>query len=346
MFNSTYVHDLSPFLIEFSPGIGLRWYGLSYLAGFAGLYFIARYFASRVHENFTAERAGDFVFAVAVGTIIGGRLGYCLLYDPSLFLRFSRQFPFWGLLEIHKGGMASHGGIAGAIAACYLFARRNDLPWRSILDVCATAAPLGACFGRLANFINGELVGRPCPPGLPWAVKFPQDILLWPAESREQLFSLSSVVPQLGIPAQDWRSLVTENPAGSFVQNTLYRIIEKIQYGDATLKTALEPLLLARHPSQLYEACMEGLLLFCITLWLWKKHLAPGLISAWVFVLYPLFRIAGEQFRLPDAQIGFQLWGLTRGQWLSIAMLAAALFYMLVIRGAPTLTKTKRGSNQ
>src|SRR5690606_2859466 len=105
------------------------------------------------------------------GTLIGGRLGYCLFYKPELLISFSSGFPFWGVLEVHKGGMASHGGILGIMVACWLFARREKIPTLHAIDVAAFGGQWGVIYGRIANFINGELYGREASEGFKWAVK-------------------------------------------------------------------------------------------------------------------------------------------------------------------------------
>ncbi len=333
----SYVHNLQPFAIQFAPGLGVRWYGLAYLAGFFAAYWVVRKFATRIGSNMPLERTSDFIFAIALGTIIGGRLGYCFLYDQSLFLKFSSTFPFWGVLEIHHGGMASHGGIIGIVVACLLFARKNKYATLPLLDLLALAGPIGIFFGRIANFINGELVGRPCSADLPWAVKFPQDILLWPSLEPIRLNSLSPIVEKLGVDHQAWIDMLRTNPLGSNVERILWRIISKIQMGDHALQSLLAPLLTPRHPSQLYEALLEGLVLFLILLAVWSKVKKPGVVSASFVVAYAIVRIIGEQFRMPDIQIGFQWLDLTRGQWLSLLMLAVGLG-LLAIASLPKKT--------
>lgn len=316
-----YVDSLNPYAIQFGSSFGIRWYGLSYLAGFVVGYYVFLWLARRGRTPLRPELVGDFIFSVALGTIIGGRLGYCLFYDQSLLIKFSGIFPFWGLFEVHHGGMASHGGIVGIITACYLFARKHQLPALRLLDLAALAGGIGIFFGRIANFINGELVGRPCSPDLPWAVKFPQDIFLWPFEAPQRLYDLAPVVAKLGIPETTWRTAIEHSPGGPLVEATLSRIVSSIQAGNDSLTLALAPFLTPRHPSQLYEALLEGAFLFIAMLWLWRKPRQPGVITGSFLVLYSIVRIIGEQFRMPDPGIGFQLFGLTRGQWLSIAML-------------------------
>jgi phosphatidylglycerol---prolipoprotein diacylglyceryl transferase len=327
---TAFVHDLNPFLIRFGDSFGIRWYGLSYLAGFATAYFIFRWAASSGRIGLSLQKAGDLVFVLALGTIIGGRLGYCIFYDPQLLVRFSGQFPFWGLLEIHHGGMASHGGIIGIITACIIFARRNGLSALSTMDLAALASPPGIFFGRLANFINGELVGRAAPSNLPWAVKFPQDILLWPYQEPARLASLSPIVVRLGVPEEVWTKAIQSDPAGRLVEPILGRIVTAVQSGNYQIRDLLAPLLTARHPSQLYEALLEGLVLFLIMLVLWWKPKNPGAIAASFIVCYALLRTFVERFRMPDANIGFQLLGLTRGQWLSIGMLGLGAIFLYV----------------
>ncbi len=320
-----YLHTLNPFAIHFSGNIGIRWYGLAYVAGFLIGYWIIRRLAQRHLSQLNVEQAGDFVFNVALGTIIGGRLGYCFFYSPELFLKFTSSVPFWGVLAINEGGMASHGGIIGIIVACILYARKHKVSSLHLFDITTLGGTAGIFFGRIANFINGELVGRPIESAVPWAVKFPQDILLWPNRDPERLSALASVVNKLGISESTWWNWIGNTPPnpGNWwnIQGTLVRIIDAVQGGNTAVQEALKPILLARHPSQLYEALLEGLFLFVTLSFIWRKPQKPGVIAGWFFVLYSLVRIIGEQFRMPDAHIGYQLFGLTRGQWLSLGML-------------------------
>lgn len=166
-----WVHDLDPFLLRISGDIGIRWYGVSYLVGILlGWWLLARW-ARRGRLPLTAEQVGDFAMAVAIGMVAGGRLGYALFYEPTLFVTFSDHFPWWRLLAVHEGGMASHGGMLGMALAVWWWSWR----WRRSLlvlgDALAAVGPLGIACGRLANFINGELWGRPWDG--PWAVIFP-----------------------------------------------------------------------------------------------------------------------------------------------------------------------------
>ena len=321
MSSAGFIHTLDPYALQFGGGFGLRWYGLSYLAGFLAGYLVFMWLARAGRTPLKAALVGDFVFAIALGTIVGGRLGFCIFYDPGLFLRLSSEFPFWGVFEVHRGGMASHGGIVGIIVACLWFAKKHGLRAGNLLDLAALAGGIGIFFGRIANFVNGELVGRPCSESLPWAVRFPQDILLWPIEEPQRLSTLGPMATKLGISDQVWQEATARAPDGPLVHQTLERIIALIQSGNQTLTQTLGPLLTPRHPSQIYEALLEGAFMFVAMLWLWRRPRKPGVITGWFLVLYPVVRILGEQFRMPDSGIGFQLFGLTRGQWLSFGML-------------------------
>jgi phosphatidylglycerol:prolipoprotein diacylglycerol transferase len=321
---TAWVHNLDPFAFHVGS-FGIRWYGLSYLAGFVAGYWIIRWLVTRAASPLSAAQVSDFVFAVAMGTIIGGRLGYCIFYSPDLFTQFSSSPPFWGVLALNRGGMASHGGIIGVCAGCYWFGRSRKIPLLHLMDLTVFGGTVGIFFGRIANFINGELVGRPVESAVPWAVKFPQDIYLWPTQAPERLQSLAPLAERAGVSSEQWSGWLKVMPfdgsAYHHVEQVLGDIVFKIQAGSMELREAIAPLLVARHPSQLYEALLEGLLLFLVLFFIWRKPRKPGVIGSWFLTLYACVRIFGEQFRMPDAQIGFQALGLTRGQWLSIGML-------------------------
>jgi phosphatidylglycerol---prolipoprotein diacylglyceryl transferase len=306
---AVYLHQLDPFALRLWGNVGIRWYGLSYVAGFIAAYLILYMLARRGRILLQPAAASDFIVAAALGTVVGGRVGYALFYDPALVIDFSGQFPFWGLLAMWKGGMASHGGIIGLVIACLRFARKHKLPTLHLFDLIALTGPVGIFFGRIANFINGELFGRECRPDLPWAVKFPQEMLDWKAPRLAELRAV------LG-PAQG-----QQDSSQQLVQQTL----DMIQRGNRAVIEAVEPLLPPRHPSQIYEALLEGLFMFAAMWILWRKPRKPGIVAGAFLVIYPVVRFIGEQFRTPDAHIGFEALGLTRGQWLSILMLAIGI---------------------
>lgn len=334
-----WLHTLDPFLIQFASGFGIRWYGLSYLAGFVVAYLILRRLSKRGLSQLSPAQVSDFVFATAVGTVVGGRLGYCLFYSPELLTRFTGQFPFWGLLAVNEGGMASHGGIIGIAVAGLWYARRHGLSALHLMDLAAFTGPIGIFFGRTANFINGELVGRPAPPGFAWAVKFPQDLLLWPGREPERLNNLVDAVAVLGISRERWGDAVAritvDRRAWQLVDQTIAQIIDGVQHGNILLSDALRPHLTARYPSQLYAALLEGALVFLLLLILWRKPRKPGVIAAAFFIVYSIVRIFDEHYRMPDAHIGFMAFGLTRGQWLSVVMLLGGVFFLWLWSRAP-----------
>lgn len=314
---NSYLHTLNPFVIRFTETFGIRWYGLAYLAGFLFGYWFIAWLAKRQLTILPYELASDFIFTVALGTVIGGRLGYCIFYAPELFARFTSAPPFWGVLAIHQGGMASHGGIFGIICACLWFGRKHKLSALALFDLTTIGGAIGIFFGRLANFVNGELVGRVAPAGYSWAVKFPEDVFLWPRAEPARLKTLSVVVQELGVSQEKWDTIANTRA----VEPYLGRIIDATQNGNVAVQNAIRPLLDGRYPSQLFEAGLEGMLIFCTLMLIWRNPRKPGVIAGWFLVIYPLVRIVGEQFRMPDPQIGFQALGLTRGQWLSVVML-------------------------
>ena len=275
----------------FGIELALRWYALAYIIGLILGWRIAVLAANRPalwHNNLSpieAVQVEDLLTWVIVGVILGGRLGYVLFYQPVHFLYHPLE-----IVMIWKGGMAFHGGLAGVCVAAYLFFRRNLVPYDSGADLLALAAPAGLLLGRVANFINAELWGRPT--DLPWGVIFPGEA----AQACGQIAGLC-----------------------------------------------------ARHPSQLYEAVLEGLLLGGLLLFLAFKKAAlkkPGLITGIFFAGYGIARCFVELVRQPDAQFQspenplgyvFELAGLgiTMGQILSLPMIAVGLFLISRARRRP-----------
>ena len=275
----------------FGIELALRWYALAYIIGLILGWRIAVLAANRPalwRNNLSpieAVQVEDLLTWVIVGVILGGRLGYVLFYQPIHFLYHPLE-----IVMIWQGGMAFHGGLAGVCIAAYLFFRRNLVPYASGADLLALAAPAGLLLGRVANFINAELWGRPT--DLPWGVIFPGEA----AQACGQIAGLC-----------------------------------------------------ARHPSQLYEAVLEGLLLGGLLLFLAFKKAAlkkPGLITGIFFAGYGIARCFVELVRQPDAQFQspenplgyvFELAGLgiTMGQILSLPMIAVGLFLISRARRRP-----------
>lgn len=344
------VHDFDPFALRISGDFGIRWYGLSYMMGFICAYLLITWLARRQRAGLTPQMVGDFITYAAIGTLVGGRLGYVIFYGPDLFLKFKSTFPYWGVLAVNEGGMASHGGIIGIVLACLLYARKYSVNSLYLLDLVAVTGPLGVFFGRIANFINGELVGRPCDPAYPLAVKFPQDILSWPGQDMTKLSELTPVVEKVGVGREQWLELVDkfrfDLASRDQVYSIMNKIIESIQEGNTAAKEAIAPLLTPRYPSQLFAAVGEGLFLFLFLFLLWRRPRKPGFIAATFVILYAMVRVMDEHFRMPDAHIGFQWLGLTRGQWLSIAMFAVGLILMFVWTRASSLKISGWGRGQ
>lgn len=294
-----YVHDLSPFLVQFGGGLGIRWYGLSYLAGFLVGILLYRRLAVLGYSELRPAQVTDFITMGALfGVILGGRLGYLLFYDSDRFFHDPLIF-----FRIWEGGMASHGGILGLFLYTLWYARKHRLVWRNLTDNLAVVGPVGIFFGRCANFINGELYGRVAEAS--WAVQFPKEILLYPPEHLSRLLSRTGAVDPL-----------FSTPEG---------VVEGAVHS-APLREVLAVEISPRYPSQLVEAMLEGLLLFLL-LWMLRTRvrLPDGVLTGVFFIAYALLRIAGECFREPDAPLTA---GMTRGQFLSLFMIVIGLLLL------------------
>ncbi len=284
-------------MIRFSDGIALHWYGFAYVLGFYGCFLVMRGLARRGYGELKPDQVGDFITLVSLfGVVLGGRIGYILFYKLGDYL--ARPLD---IFLLNKGGMASHGGILGVLIFTLWYARRHKISGLGLGDNLVVGAPLGLFFGRLANFINGELWGHPA--AVPWAVKFPTEI-------HQQDF-----VP-LAPMSFDYHEL----PGHS---NEIIAAVGRLPDGLQQLEAALP----ARHPSQLYEASLEGLLLFLVMLFVRtrSKNLPNGLLSGLFFVLYAIVRIIGENFRVPDAEL---IMGISRGQFYSLFMILIGLGFI------------------
>jgi len=294
-----YVHHLSPFLFQFGNGFGVRWYGLAYVAGFILGILLYRRLARQGYSDLKPDAVPDFIVAGAIfGVVLGGRLGYMLFYDLDGFLANPLI-----IFKIWEGGMASHGGIAGLALYTLWYARRHKMSWRNLSDNFVVVAPLGLMFGRLANFINGELYGHPS--RVPWAVQFPSELHNF-ADERAQAIAAATAI----------------NPAWNSVE-----AIQDAARTSPQLREVLSGILTPRHPSQLYEAALEGAFLFAL-LWLLRTRvrMPNGVLTGTFFLAYAVVRIFGEIFRVPDAPLTGPF---TRGQFLSLFLVLCGVFTIL-----------------
>ena len=265
-----YIHNFDPILISIGF-IEIRWYSLAYIFGILiGWWLGKKILDSRMSgQNSSAllDNFDNLISYIIISIIIGGRLGYILFYNFGYYINNPID-----IFKIWEGGMSFHGGLLGVIVGTHLFARSKKIETFIFLDVIACVAPIGLFFGRVANFINGELFGKPST--LPWSVVFPE--------------------------------------------------IDNV----------------SRHPSQLYEALLEGLLLFLILIFFaYNKKTKTGQCSSIFLILYGLFRIVSEQFREPDIQVGYVFNIISLGSVLSFIMIIAGILILLKVKNNETIIK-------
>jgi phosphatidylglycerol:prolipoprotein diacylglycerol transferase len=257
---------IDPVLVQIGP-FAIRWYALAYIVGIVLGWLVARRTVALAPAVATREQLDDAVTWITLGIILGGRLGYVLFYRPGHYLFHPLE-----ILAVWQGGMSFHGGMLGVVIALWLFCRRQGLDPLAFGDRVAPVVPIGLLFGRLANFVNGELWGRVT--DVPWGVVFPN-----------------------GGP-------------------------------------------LPRHPSQLYQAFLEGAVLLAVLLWLVHRpaiRARRGFVVGAFLAGYGMARLTGEFFRQPDAHLGFLFAGATMGQLLSLPMLAIGVW--LMARAKPRLAE-------
>jgi phosphatidylglycerol:prolipoprotein diacylglycerol transferase len=306
MLAQSIVHSADPFLVQFSPTLGIRWYGVAYLAGFVAAWLMIHWLAKRKVIPLAPAQVGDFMTACVLGVVVGGRLGHVLLYDPHLLWSFHSDFPFWGLLELHRGGMSSHGGMVGVFLAMLWLSRKFFIQFLALCDVVCLGAAPGLMFGRLANWVNGELWGRVLPESMQatppvWSVKFPEEALV-----------LSTPDTRAHV-----EHLYTMTYAGS---------------AEAAAKIAL--LVPARFPSQFLQAFTDGPVLIAVMAIVWLRPRPPGTLFATFLMAYGALRMVTEQFRDADAGV-FTIGMFTLPMLLSLGMVAAGAVLAFVVAGRP-----------
>ena len=309
-----YLHDLDPIIFRVYDNIGPRWYGLAYVLAFICGYALLGLLAKRDYTDLPASRVGDFVTGCALfGVIIGGRLGYVFFYKPEML-----REPL-SILRVWEGGMSSHGGMIGLLFFTLYYARRHKLSWANLADNLGVTAPLGLFFGRCANFINGELYGRAA--NVAWAVQFPKELLDHPAEADRAIAACAQIDPSLTTP----------------------EAIVSAVHRQSQVKEVLRTILTPRHPSQLYEAFFEGVILFAI-LWIVRTRTRTrqpnGVLAGLFFLCYATFRIVIETFREPDATL---IAGFTRGQFFSFFLIAIGVAFVVAVKMHPTFPKRTSG---
>lgn len=305
-----YLHNLDPFIFRIYDNVGPRWYGMAYVLAFVFAYLLLRVLSRRGYLDLPVSALGDFVTWVAFfGVMVGGRLGYVLFYRPEML-----QHPL-SILRVWEGGMSSHGGILGVVAFTLIYSRRHNLPWTNPGDNLCVVAPIGLFLGRCANFINGELYGRAT--NVSWAMQFPKELLDAgnPAETDRALAACQQIDPSLGSVESIMESVRT-NPK---------------------IADVLRSILTPRHPSQLYEAALEGVVLFAILWFVRTRFRTPnGFITGVFLIVYSILRIIVENFREPDAPL---VGMFTRGQFFSLFTVVIGVGFIIVSRARPTYPK-------
>jgi phosphatidylglycerol:prolipoprotein diacylglycerol transferase len=281
------LHQIDPIALALGP-VRIHWYGLMYLLGFAAAWWLGRQRVQAGRLPGVDEHGyGDLMFYAMLGVVIGGRVGYILFYDLSEYIAHPLQ-----VLKIWEGGMAFHGGLLGVCVAVWLWSRKHRLHFMDTIEFIAPLVPPGLGFGRIGNFINGELWGKLT--HADWGVVFPSSLPMpYAAMTPAQL---------------------------------------RAQYEAGALNV------FARHPSQLYQFALEGLMLF-VVLWTFSAKPRPRYAVAGMFaLLYGVFRFLVEFVRVPDEQLNYIAFGwLTMGQLLSVPLVLVGLFWLWRSRHAPTL---------
>ncbi len=301
-----YLHNLDPFIFRVTETFGPRWYGMAYVSAFICGFLLLRWLAQKGYADLAVSQVGDFItWAAFFGVMVGGRLGYVLFYRPQML-----RDPL-SILRVWEGGMASHGGIIGLVLFTLYYSRKHGLSWTNLGDNLCVVAPIGLFFGRCANFINGELYGRFA--SVPWAVQFPKELLDGenPALTEQAVALAHQINPLANSPDA----------------------VVALAHTDPRIHEMLRSILPPRHPSQIYEGLVEGVLLFLI-LWIVRTRFRTpnGVITGLFLALYAVGRIIVENFREPDASL---IGPFTRGQFFSFFLVVLGIAFIVVAKLRP-----------
>src|SRR6266581_7089863 len=303
-----YVHDFNPLIFRLWDNVGPRWYGLAYVLAFVCSYALFRLLAKRGYADLPMAKVGDFITGAALfGVIVGGRLGYVFFYKPEML-----RAPL-SILRVWEGGMSSHGGMIGLLLFTFYYAHRHKISWTNLGDNLGVTAPVGLFFGRCANFINGELYGRVT--NVPWAMQFPKELLDHPREADRAVAACARMNPSLTTPDA---------------------VIASV-HSHPEVAAALRSILTPRHPSQLYEAFFEGIVLFAILWFVRTRTRQPnGVLTGLFFICYAVFRVVIENFREPDAEL---IGPFTRGQFFSFFLIVIGAAFIVAAKRRPSFPK-------
>ena len=302
--------NFDPVAVNFGP-IKITWYALSYIVG---LLFAWRYalYISKVNYLLKEEVIDYFFNNAILGVIIGGRVGYVIFYNFDYYSENLLE-----ILFIWQGGMSFHGGLIGVVVAQFFTSKRFKVNFFIITDISSLVVPFGFFLGRIANFINGELYGRKT--SVPWGVKFPEEI-------RDPNFTSSN-----NLSREDLRDSLSSYDLNYNSSNPLIgenNVVIEASRSNEEIQMILREYLNARHPSQIYQALLEGLGLFIMLMMIRRKgaQLSHGILTGTFFIGYAIFRIIGEYFREPsDGYIGV----LTRGQFFSTFMILIGIIFIV-----------------
>src|SRR6059058_4994368 len=309
-----YLHNLDPIIFRIYDNVGPRWYGLAYVLAFISSYLVFLWLAKRGYADLPPQRVGDFITGCALfGVIVGGRLGYVFFYKAEML-----REPM-SILRVWEGGMSSHGGMLGLLAFTFYYAWRHKISWTNLGDNLVVTAPIGLFFGRCANFINGELYGRAT--NVSWAMQFPKELTENVGEAERAIIACKQIDPTL---------------------SSSDAIVAAVRH-ELQVKETLRGILTPRHPSQLYEAFFEGIILFAI-LWFVRTRMRQpnGVLTGLFFIFYAIFRVICENFREPDAPL---VGVFTRGQFFSFFLIAIGIVFVVVAKLRPTFPKNTAPSS-
>ena len=319
-------------LVQIYEGFGITYNGFFLFVSFITVFLFIAWLIERQRVGFDLDYILDVCFYASIGGLIGARLGYGFFYDPTLFVQFKSEFPFWAILDLFDGGLSAYGAILGSFVSLFFLAYIRNFNTFYFFDLISLSAPIVFFWTRVGQFFSGEILGATARSDFMFAIKNPQEIYSWMFSSKEKLNHLNEIGLDLKFEESQlshWISYAQENDIIKShlnlemisLRNFLSEVISKFHEGFGSVENKLGPYLNYRHPVQIYSLLVEGVILFSLLIFVSKRPQQPGVVTSLFLTFYSISRFSLEYFRMDIEMSNLDFGVLTRGQTLSVVSL-------------------------